>query len=121
VQQGVHEVRRLIHPHALLPVRLGRRRVDDRMMQSVWGFFASYLTTFAVLVLLMIHAGLDPMSAFSAIATSMNNLGPGLGTVAATFQGVTDFGKLLSVLAMLLGRLEIFTILVLISPGFWMR
>jgi trk system potassium uptake protein TrkH len=67
----------------------------------------------------MIHAGLDPVSAFAAVAASINNLGPGLGEVAYTFQGVSDQGKLVAVVAMLLGRLEIFTILVLLTPGFW--
>jgi trk system potassium uptake protein TrkH len=120
-QQGLHEVRRLIHPHAILRVRLGRRVVDDRLMQAVWGFFAVYMTAFALLSLMMIHAGLDPTSAFAAVATSMNNLGPGLGEVAYNFQSVNDFGKLVAVLAMLLGRLEIFTLLVLLSPEFWRR
>ncbi|ESQ13298.1 MAG: hypothetical protein N838_34020 [Thiohalocapsa sp. PB-PSB1] len=67
----------------------------------------------------MIHAGLEPVSAFSAVATSINNLGPGLGEVAYSFQGVSDQGKLVAVAAMLLGRLEIFTILVLLMPEFW--
>ncbi len=121
VQQGVHEVRRLIHPHAQLPLRLGHRAIDVRLIHSVWGFFAVYMTAFALLSLLMIHAGLDETSAFAAVATSMNNLGPGLGEVAYSFQSVSDFGKLVAVVAMLLGRLEIFTILVLLSPGFWRR
>jgi trk system potassium uptake protein TrkH len=77
--------------------------------------------TFAVLDLLMIHSGLDEVSAFSAVATSLNNLGPGLGTVAFTFRDVSDFGKIIAVAAMLMGRLEIFTILVLLSPTFWRR
>ncbi len=121
VRQGALEVRRIIHPHAYLPLRIGGRVVDDRLMQSVWGFFAAYLASFVLLVLLMIHAGLDKVSAFSAVATCMNNLGPGLGQVAYHFQGVSDLGKLVSVLAMLLGRLEVFTLLVLLSPHFWRR
>jgi trk system potassium uptake protein TrkH len=121
VQQGIREVRGLLHPHANLPVRLGGRVIDIRMIQGVWGYFAMYVTTFALLTLLMIHAGLDEKSAFAAVATSMNNLGPGLGEVAYTFQGVSDLGKLVAVLAMLLGRLEIFTLLVLLSPDFWRR
>jgi trk system potassium uptake protein TrkH len=121
VQQGIHEVRRLVHPHAVLPVRFGRRTVSDRLMQGVWGFFAAYLTAFGLLVLLMIHAGLDETSAFSAVATCMNNLGPGLGEVAYNFTSVSEFGKLVAVIAMLMGRLEIFTILVLLSPSFWLR
>jgi trk system potassium uptake protein TrkH len=88
-------------------------------MQAVWGYFALYMIAFTVLGLLMIHAGLDPVSAFAAVATSMNNLGPGLGEVTTTFASVSDLGKLLAVAAMILGRLEIFTILVLLTPGFW--
>jgi trk system potassium uptake protein TrkH len=121
VQQGVHEVLRLIHPHAVLLVRVGRRIIQPRLMQAVWGFFALYLTTFGILMILMMHAGLDQVSAFSAVATSMNNLGPGLGEVAYNFQSVSDMGKLVAVVAMLLGRLEILTILVLLSPHFWKR
>ena len=90
-------------------------------MQSVWGFFAFYVATFGGLMLVMIHAGLDQVSAYSAVATSMNNLGPGLGEVAYNFQSVSPMGKLVAVIAMLLGRLEIFTILVLLSPGFWRK
>ena len=121
IQQGVHEVKRLIHPHAILLVRIGSRSIQPRMMQAVWGFFALYITTFSILMILMMHAGLDQVSAFSAVATSMNNLGPGLGKVAYNFQHISDFGKLIAVIAMLLGRLEIFTILVLLSPDFWKR
>ena len=120
-QMGLREVRRLIHPRALLPVRLGGRVLRERTLESVWGFFAAYVLSFVVLMLLMMHAGLDQVSAFSAIATSMNNLGPGLGEVATTFSGVSDAGKLIAAFAMLLGRLEIFTILVLLTPAFWRR
>jgi trk system potassium uptake protein TrkH len=121
VQQGNREIRQLLHPHARLPLRLGGRLVDNSMVQGVWGYFAVYVTTFAILTLVMIHAGLDETSAFAAVATSMNNLGPGLGQVAYTFQDVSDLGKMVSVVAMLLGRLEIFTLLVLLSPDFWRR
>ncbi|QVL48225.1 MAG: TrkH family potassium uptake protein [Thiocapsa sp.] len=121
VKQGAQEVRQLIHPHAILPLRLGRRIVDPRLARSVWGFFALYSFAVATLTLLMIHAGLAPLDAFSAVATCLNNLGPGLGEVALTFQSVSDLGKLLGVVAMLLGRLEILTILVILSPAFWRR
>ena len=121
VQQGLQQVRALIHPHAIIPVRMGGRTVDARLIQGIWGFFGLYLLTFAILVLLMVHAGLDDQSAFAAVATCMNNLGPGLGEVAYTFQSVSDFGKILSVIAMLLGRLEIFTLLVILTPSFWFR
>ena len=119
VKQGLLEVRRLVHPRAFMCVRLGSRIVEPELMQAVWGYFALYMISFTILSLLMIHAGLDPLSAFGAVATSINNLGPGLGEVAVTFTSVSDFGKLLAVAAMILGRLEIFTILVLLTPGFW--
>jgi trk system potassium uptake protein TrkH len=119
VKQGFYEVQRLVHPRALVPVRVGHRVVDAELMQSVWGYFAVYMLSFLLFGLWMIHAGLDPVSAFAAVAASINNLGPGLGEVAYSFQGVSDQGKLVAVAAMLLGRLEIFTILVLLTPGFW--
>jgi len=121
VKQGTQEVTRLIHPHAQLPIRLGKRIVPPELARSVWGFFALYTVALAILTLLMVHAGLSPLDAFSAVATSLNNLGPGLGEVAVSFTGVSDLGKLLAVVGMLLGRLEILTILVILSPGFWAR
>ncbi len=119
VKQGMREVRKLLHPSAVLPVRLGGQVVDNRVMNAVWGFFAAYTAVFVLLMLAMIHTGLDQVSAFSAVATSMNNLGPGLGVVAYDFKAVSDGGKWISAFAMLLGRLEIFTLLILLSPGFW--
>lgn len=119
VKQGLQEVNRLIHPRAVLRVRLGHRVVDPTVIQAVWGYFALYIIVFVLLSLLMIHTGLDPVSAFAAVATSINNLGPGLGEVTYNFVTVSDGGKLLAVLAMILGRLEIFTVLVMLSPGFW--
>jgi trk system potassium uptake protein TrkH len=121
LHQGALEVHRLIHPRAYHPLRLGGRVIDGRLMEGVWGFFAVYVAAFTLLDMLMIQAGLDKVSAFAAVATCMNNLGPGLGQVAYNFQTVSDYGKLVGVLAMLLGRLEVFTILVLISPYFWRR
>jgi trk system potassium uptake protein TrkH len=119
IKQGMREIRKLIHPNAILPVHLGNQVVDQRVMNAVWGFFAAYTLVFVVLMLLMIHAGLDQVSAFSAVATCLNNLGPGLGVVANNFQDVGDMGKWIAIVAMLLGRLEIFTILILITPAFW--
>jgi trk system potassium uptake protein TrkH len=121
LKQGYHEVRRLIRPNALLTVRLGTRVIETPLMHRIWGFFVVYVVTFAVLMLMMMHSGLDQVSAFSAVATCLNNLGPGLGEVAYNFQSVSPFGKIIAIVAMLLGRLEIFTILVLLSPEFWRR
>ena len=119
IKQGMREIRKLIHPNAILPVHMGNQVVEQRVMSAVWGVFAAYTMVFVVLMLLMIHAGLDQVSAFSAVATCLNNLGPGLGVVANNFQDVGDMGKWIAIIAMLLGRLEIFTILILITPAFW--
>ncbi len=118
-KQGMREVRKLIHPNAVLPVKLHGMVIEQRVMNAVWGFFAAYAAVFVLLMLLMMHTGLDQVSAFAAVATCINNLGPGLGEVAYNFQSVSDAGKWISVLAMLMGRLEIFTILILLSPAFW--
>ena len=118
-KQGMREVRKLIHPNAIMHVHLGKQVVSQRIMNAVWGFFVAYILVFVILMLLMIHAGLDQVSAFSAVATCLNNLGPGLGVVASNFQAVSDMGKGISIIAMLMGRLEIFTILILLTPAFW--
>jgi len=121
VMQGWREIMRLIHPKAVVPVRIGGQVVSPQVIQAVWGFFAAYVTAFVLLMLGMMYAGLDQVSAFGAVATCLNNLGPGLGRVSMSFSGISDLGKSLSVLAMLLGRLEIFTIAVLLTPEFWRR
>ena len=84
-----------------------------------WGFFTVYVAIFATFMIILTLDGMDQVTAFGAVATCLNNLGPGLGDVALNFASVSSGGKLLLVLAMLFGRLEIFTILVLATPGFW--
>lgn len=119
LKYGTREIHYLIHPHALRPLRIGDQVMSRRVNEAISGFFSVYVVTFALLTLIMMAAGLDQVSAFSAIATCMNNLGPGLGEVAVTFSGVSDFGKIVGSIAMLLGRLEIFTMLVMLTPAFW--
>ncbi|MDX1442596.1 MAG: TrkH family potassium uptake protein [Gammaproteobacteria bacterium] len=118
-KQGVREVERVIHPQAEIPVKLGKRVVPDRVIEAVWGFFATYTFVYVILMLLFLATGMDQVSAFSAVAATLNNLGPGLGDVASNFTQTTDFAKWVGVAGMLLGRLEIFTLLVLLTPEFW--
>lgn len=118
-KQGIHEVRRLIHPNAVMQVKLGKQVVSDRVLNAVWGFFAVYILTFVVMMLALMGTGLDQITAFSAVASCLNNLGPGLGAVAENYGSISDTAKWLLALTMLLGRLEIFTLLVLITPSFW--
>lgn len=118
-RQGVREINRIVHPHAEIPVKLDGRAIQPRVMESIWGFFALYAVAYLILMLLMLGSGLDQVSAFGAVAATLNNLGPGLGTVASNFIAVNDFGKWVGIAGMLLGRLEIFTLLVLLTPEFW--
>lgn len=117
--QGKREVDRLIHPKAVYSVKFGDRAMPDRVVEAVWGFFSAYAVVFVVIMIGLIATGLDNLSAFTATAAMLNNLGPGLGSVAANYADVTDSGKWLLVVAMVFGRLEVFSLLVLFSPTFW--
>ncbi|AOU96729.1 potassium transporter [Acidihalobacter yilgarnensis] len=120
-KQGVRELMRLVHPSGQFAVKIGRRPVDDRVIDAVWGFFAAYVATFSVFMLLLMATGLDQVTAFSAVAACMNNLGPGLGAVGDNYAQLNPYAKWVLSMAMLFGRLEIFTPLVLFTPGFWRR
>ncbi|HTE41229.1 MAG TPA: TrkH family potassium uptake protein [Steroidobacteraceae bacterium] len=120
-KQGSREIVRLVHPNAILPVKLGDKAVDWRIIDAVWGFFAIYVACFAVLMVALMATGVDQITAFSAIASGINNAGPGLGQVTLTFTTMNETGKWIYILAMLLGRLEIYPLLVLIAPAFWRR
>lgn len=121
IKQGLREIARLIHPNAQIPVRMGRKSVNHRVVDAVWGFFSLYVASFTFMYLALAATGLDLMTAFSAVAACINNLGPGLGSVGANYAGLHDPAKWILCFAMLLGRLEIFTLLVLLTPAFWRR
>ncbi len=120
--QGRREIRRLIHPSGIFPIKLGPQRVPDRVVEAVWGFCSAYLIIFLVMVcVLMLISDLDFVTAFSAVGACLNNLGPGLGDVALNYSGLEVEVKWLLMFTMLLGRLEIFTLLVLLTPAYWRR
>ncbi len=120
-KQGRREIIRLIHPSAQVPVKLGDKAVPERVMNAVWGFFALYIASFTIVMLVLMATGLDQVTAFSAVAACINNLGPGLGDVGANFAQINAPAKWVLCFAMLLGRLEIFTLLVLLTPTFWRK
>jgi trk system potassium uptake protein TrkH len=120
-KQGLREIQRLIHPNAIFPIKVGSKTVSDRVVEAVWGFFAAYVICFVIMMLLLLGTGLDITTAFSAVGACINNLGPGLGAVAAHYGNINDMAKWVLCFAMLLGRLEVFTLLVLFSPMFWRR
>lgn len=119
IKQGAREIMRLIHPSALIPIRIGDKTVPVRVVEAVWGFFALYVASFVFMYLLLAATGIDLITAFSAVAASINNLGPGLADVSLNYGELHDPAKWVLCFAMLLGRLEIFTLLVLLSPAFW--
>lgn len=119
VQQGMRELKQLVHPKAQFLVTMGGKRVSESVVISVAGFCALYITVYLILLLLLVADGVDTDTAFSAVAACLNNLGPGMGKVAADFQILSDYSTWLMSFAMLVGRLEIFTILVLFTPQFW--
>jgi trk system potassium uptake protein TrkH len=118
-KQGLREIKRLIHPNAIIPVKVGKKPVPDRVIEAVWGFFSVYLFVFVVLLLLLLATGLDQVTAWSAVGATINNLGPGLGDVASHYGDIPDTAKWILCFAMLMGRLEIFTLLILFTPAFW--
>ena len=118
-KQGKREILRLVHPSALVPIKVGGAVMPPRVIDAVWGFFATYVATFSIILLALMATGLDQVTAFSAVAACMNNLGPGLGAVGAHYGDIGNLAKWILCVAMLLGRLEIFTLLVVLSPSFW--
>ncbi|MEE8059534.1 MAG: TrkH family potassium uptake protein [Pseudomonadales bacterium] len=118
-KQGLRELSQLVHPNAVIPLKIGNRRVEAKVVSAVWSFFAVYMFAFIVILLLLMATGLDYTTAFSAVVASLNNLGPGLGDVASHYGNISAPAKWILCFSMLLGRLEVFTLLVLFTPGFW--
>ncbi len=119
VKQLGKEITHLIHPHADMPIKLDQHVVSRSVINAVWSFFSAYILSFGILMILMMMTGLDQVTAFSAVAATLNNLGPGLGDISSSYLTLPDASKWIACFAMLLGRLEIFTLLVLFSPIFW--
>jgi trk system potassium uptake protein TrkH len=119
IKLGMREIKKLIHPSAQINIKLGGKTLPAKILISVWGFFALYVMSFTFIMVLLMFSGLDQVSSFAATASTINNLGPGLGEVAHNYQGLNDFAKGVLVFAMLLGRLEILTLLAIFHRAFW--
>lgn len=117
--QSTRELKRLVYPHGVFALRFGKHAVSDTVLQAIWGFIGVYIVLAVVLTLGMISTGMDAVTAFSTVAASLNTLGIGLGDASEGFSLISTSGKWIMCAAMLLGRLEIFTILVLFTPFFW--
>jgi len=122
-KQAGREFIKLLHPSAINPMKVGGSVIPNNIVFAVLGFIFLYFMTVATLIFILLISGLDFISAFSAIIACINNAGPGLNTVgpAGNYSGLTNFQTWVCTLAMLVGRLEIFTFLILFSPRFWQR
>ncbi len=121
VQQLYRELKRLLHPSAQIPVRYMSASVPNQVIFAVLAFFFIFVLTAIVMTLAMMATGLDPVTALTAVIATLSNIGPGLGSVgpATTFAVLNDFQTNLCSIAMILGRLEMFTFLVVLTPAFW--
>jgi trk system potassium uptake protein TrkH len=123
IRQARRELKLLVHPSAVLPIRIGGHSIPERIVFSVLAFIFLYFMTVVVLTFALLLSGLDLVSSFSAVIGSINNMGPGLGKVgpAFNFSGLSDVQTWICTSAMLLGRLEIFSVVVLFTPTFWRK
>ena len=114
-------IMKIIHPNSVISLKIGTKNVNDEVATSVWGFFSIYIISFIILLLFVLITGVDFESAFSAVGACLNNLGPGLGIVSENYANINSASKGILAFAMLLGRLEIFTLLVILTPMFWSK
>ncbi len=121
LKQARRELRRILHPRAIIPVKLGGTVVGNEVLFSVLAFMLIYGAVLVGATMLLLLSELDVVTAFTAVVACINNTGPGLGQVgpSGNFQGLSDFQTWVLTLTMLLGRLELFSLLVLFTPGFW--
>lgn len=122
-RQALREMKLLVHPSAVIPIRIGGQVVSDRIAYSVLAFIFLYFQTIAILTFVLLLSDMDFLPALSTIVASINNMGPGLGPTgpSGTFQVLTDFQTWVCTVAMFLGRLEIFSVLILFTAAFWRK
>ncbi len=118
-RQALRELRVLIHPSAALPVKYAGQTVTPQLMAAVWGFFLLFIASFAIMTMMLTATGLDMITAYSAVVACIANMGPALGEAGLNYAALNDPAKLILSFAMLLGRLEIYTVLILLMPEFW--
>ncbi|NLX71332.1 MAG: TrkH family potassium uptake protein [Clostridiales bacterium] len=117
------ELYKLIHPHAVISIRVGGKPVSEDLLQNIVGFVLLYLIIFTTASLSLLTQGLDIMSSVSAVVSALSNIGPGFGLVgpASNYADLTGISKIILIACMLIGRLEIYTLIVLFVPTFWKR
>ena len=121
INHAYKNIMKIIHPNSVISLKIGTKNVDDEVATSVWGFFSIYVMSFLILLMLILASGVDFETAFSSVGACLNNLGPGLGAVSENYSSINTLSKTVLAFAMLLGRLEIFTLLVILTPMFWTK
>lgn len=123
LKAAMNEIKKLIHPKLVVPIRHNGRMVEPEILFTIAGFTILYLVTFSTATILLAATGLDLLTSFSAAVSAMSNIGPGLGSVGPTanYAHLTDLAKWILNACMLLGRLEIYTVFVLLSSSFWKK
>ena len=120
-KQGKREMVRLLHPHAIIPIKFDNHILAEPILQAMWGFISVFIALFLLLILVFMALGNDFNTAFSAITATLSNAGAGIGNISVTFAHLSQPSKWLLMFAMIAGRLEIFSLLILFSPHFWRR
>jgi trk system potassium uptake protein TrkH len=123
VKQGYQEIFRLIHPHAVRPIKLGGKPVPADVLNSIWGFFILYIMLFFLAVIVVSANGLDVITSFSSVAATIGNVGPGFGLVGpvTNYLSVPDPSKWVLIFCMIIGRLEIYTVIIMLVPAYWRK
>lgn len=120
-QQGLRELQKSIHPNGIFPLKIDKKVVVPSVADAVWGFIAIYIILLLIIFCALLATNLDMPSAFSGALSSLANLGPGLGVLGDNFAQADDMAKSIMSLGMLIGRLEVFTVIILFTPAFWRR
>ncbi len=119
VKQGLREITMLVHPRAIHPLRLNHQVIPERIINTIWGFFALYVSVFLILLMLMLIVGESPITAFSALSSCINNLGPAMGDAHNNYASLSTAAKSILTFAMLVGRLEFYSLVIILTPIFW--
>jgi len=123
LKHSYRELRKLIHPRAVFPVKMQGQAVPDEVIHSVWGFFILFMALFVVASIILAAMGVDLATSLTAVAATIGNIGPGLGAVgpADNYSALPQAAKAVLILCMVLGRLEIYTVFILFVPEFWKK
>jgi trk system potassium uptake protein TrkH len=120
-KQGLREAKLLIHPRAQMTLKIGQRTLPERVVNAVWGFVFLYVGSYLGFSLALMAMGLDPLTAFGSVACCMNNMGIGLGGTASNFASLNNGEIWVLIASMLVGRFEVFPLLLLLLPDFWRK